>query len=242
MTMRRRHIISSAVAVVIVAVLGSGTGGAPQKGKKDSRQAGEYGIYVAGKHIGTEKYVLASSEGSVTSSSTLDFSDPSDARKKVTVETKLEMDGQYLPRAYELKSDMDGQKGNIRGRFAPNQAIFEYSGSGKSQRQGLLVPERYTILDTNLFHHFLFLARLFKYGNTGAAQTFDVVIPQEKDTGALKISELQKETLLINGKKVDTTHLLVDSGTMRIQLWVDDNRVPRKIAVPEKGIEVVHKD
>ena len=241
--MRGRHTLISAAAVIISAILGSGTGGALQKDRKASRQEGEYGIYIAGKQIGTEKYVLASSEeGSVTSSSILDFRDPGDARKKVTVETKLEMDGQYLPRNYELKSDMDGQKGTIRGSFAPNQAIFEYSGSGRSQRQGLLVPGRYTILDTNLFHHFLFLTRLFKYGNPGAPQTFDVVIPQEKDTGALRISELQKETLLINGKKVDATHLLIDSGAMRIQLWVDSNRVPLKIAVPEKGIEVVHND
>jgi hypothetical protein len=35
------------------------------------------------------------------------------------------------------------------------------------------------------------------------------------------------------------THLLVDSGLLQIHLWVDADRIPRRISVPEKGIEVL---
>jgi hypothetical protein len=152
------------------------------------------------------------------------------------------MDGRYVPRSYELKSQVDGQAGTIRGTFAPRQVIFEYSGNGVSYRNGLLVGDRYTILDTNIFHHFIFLARLFKYGSKETPQDFEVVIPQDKDTGELKIKELDKETIAVGKKKISTTHLLVDSGSLQIHLWVDGEHTPRKIAVPDKGIEVLHGD
>jgi hypothetical protein len=208
--------------------------------KKASRLEGEYRIYLYGREIGVEKFLLTTSEGGAASSSTLDFRNPGQGPKKVFLETKLEMDAQYLPKSYELRSEVDGQKGTIRCDFAPNQAIFEYSSTDVSRRNGLLVGSRYTILDTNTFHHFIFLARLFKYDGGKTPQIFEVVIPQEKDIGTLKISELNKETLLVKGKKVTVTRLLLDSGSLQIQLWVDSGRIPRKIAVPEKGIEVLH--
>lgn len=235
MTYGRSKIIA---ALIAFSCSGLATGHAA--GKKASRQEGQYRIYSEGREIGVEKYVLLTSADAVTSSSTLEFRNPGDGHQKVTLQTKLEMDRQYMPRSYELKSQVDGQTGSIRGAFAPNQVIFEYSGNGASFRNGLLVGDRYTILDTNIFHHFIFLARLFRYDSKGTPQNFEVVIPQDKDTGTLKITELDKETIVVRGKKISTTHLLVDSGSLQIQLWVDGDRIPRRIAVPDKGIEVLY--
>lgn len=217
-------------------------GGMIQKGAKVSREEGEYKIFASGREIGAEKYAVVASANGVTSTSFLEFRNPGSGPQRIRLETKLEMDGNYVPRSYDLKSEVDGQKGSIIGQFAPNQVIFEYSGGGRSVRNGLLLGNRFTVLDTNVFHHFIFLARLFKYGAGANPQTFDVVIPQEKDTGTLKIRELNKETIVSKGKKVNTTHLLVDSGALQIHLWVDNERVPRKIAVPDKGIEVQYSN
>jgi hypothetical protein len=218
------------------------SGGAVQKDKKAQRLEGEYKIYSSNRELGTEKYMMIATRDAVTSSSVLEFRNPAAGPKRIALESKLEMDEKYLPRSYELKTDVDGERGGIRGQFAPNQVIFEYSGGGKSVRSGLLLGNHFTILDTNVFHHFIFLARLFQYGSGDKPQAFEIVIPQEKETGTLKIRELDKETILIQGKKYNTTRLLVDSGALKIQLWVDGNRIPRKIAVPEKGIEVLHSN
>jgi len=208
--------------------------------KKATRLEGEYHIVSSGREIGVEKYVIETSADGVKSSSLLDFNNPGAGPKKASLETRLETDEQYVPRSYELKSEVDGEKGTIRGSFAPNQAIFEYSGKGVSVRNGLLVGNRYTILDTNVFHHFIFLARLFKYNDGKTPQVFEVLIPQDKDTGTVRITELNKETILIKGKKAGAHHLLLDSGTLQIHLWVDSERIPRKISIPDKGIEVLH--
>ena len=240
MKMRGRGRLCVALTLVIYPLLTTVVALAADK--KVSRLQGEYRIYVSGKEIGVEKYLLATSGDSVMSSSILDFRNPDEASQKVSLETKLEMDGKYVPRSYELKSNVNGQKGNIRGSFSPNQAIFEYSGNGASIRNGLLVGDRYTILDTNIFHHFIFLSRLFNYDSGEKTQTFEVLIPQEKDTGTLKIRALAKETIVVQGKKFSVSHLVVDTGAIRIQLWVDGEHVPRKIAVPDKGIEVLHNN
>jgi hypothetical protein len=208
--------------------------------KKATRLEGEYHIVSSGREVGVEKYVLETSADGVKSSSLLDLQNPGPGLKKASLETRLEMDEQFVPRSYELKSEVDGEKGTIHGSFSPNQAIFDYSGKGVSFRNGLLVGNRYTILDTNVFHHFIFLARLFKYNESKTPQIFEVLIPQDKNTGTVRITELNKETLLIKGKKAGVNHLLLDSGSLQIHLWIDNERIPRKISVPDKGIEVLH--
>jgi hypothetical protein len=238
MIARRRH--SYFIALTAISSLWLSLGSTVEKDNKAERKEGEYKIYSSGKDIGAEKYVMIVTADAVTSSSTSDLRNPAGGSQKITLTTKLEMDGHYMPRSYEFKSEVDGQRGSIRGEFAPNQVIFEYSGGSRSFREGLLLGDHFTMLDTNVFHHFIFLARLFKYNGGAKPQTFDVVIPQAKETGTLKMRELNKETILIKGKKFNTTHLLVDSGALQIHLWVDSERIPRKIAVPDKGVEALH--
>ncbi len=205
-----------------------------------ARLEGEYAIYSSGRRIGVEKYVLVIAGDTIASSSTLDFRNPGAGNQRVALETRMETDVEGVPHSYELKSEIEGQKGIIRGTFAPNQVIFDYSGGGVSFRSGLLVGKRYTILDTNVFHHFIFLARAYDYNGGDKAQSFEVVIPQEKDTGSLQIREIGEEKIPSGDKQINVTKLLVDSGLLQIYLWVDRQRIPRKISVPSKGIEVLH--
>ena len=207
--------------------------------KEVSQEEGEFKIMVGGKEIGTEKYVVALLGDSASSSSLLDFKNPANPEQKVRMESKLDMDGQYRPRSYRLSTDIGGKKGAIAGSFSPNQVMFEYSSGAAPTKKGLLVGKDYTILDTNLFHHFVFLVRLFKFDSKESVQRFEVVIPQEADSGVLKISESNRETLVVNGKKIEAHHLQVDSGALVIHLWVDKQRILHKISVPSSGIEVL---
>jgi hypothetical protein len=207
--------------------------------KKPAREEGEFRIYAAGKEIGSEKYILVLSEGTANSNSIVEFRNPGDRHQKVQLETKLQMDGNYVPKVYQFKSNVDGQRGAINGEFSPHQVMFEYLGSGEPRKGGLLVGDQYTLLDTNVFHHFIFLARLFKYGGKEKDQKFEVVIPQEQDNGVLKISEVGRESITVRGKRVDAHHLKADSGSVVIHLWVDGQKILHRITVPSKQIEVL---
>ncbi len=207
--------------------------------KKLSREEASFDIFIAGKVIGKERYSILSSDESASSSSILDFKNPDNKNQEVQIETQLEMDSHFLPRSYQLKSNVGGQSGTIVGVFSQRQAMFEYKGSGTPRKGGLLVGDQYIILDTNIFHHFIFLARLFKFGSDETPQSFEVVVPLEQDSGVLKISEIGKETISVDGEKIRAHHLKADSGLLLIDLWVDDNRILHKIAIPSKGIEVI---
>jgi hypothetical protein len=156
------------------------------------------------------------------------------------METRLEMNARFVPTSYQLKSDVDGKKGTIVGEFSPNQAIFQYvNPTGPPRREGVLVGKEYTLLDSNIFHHFVFLARLFDFDAKEAVQKFEVVIPQETDSGVLRIRQAGRESIQVHGKKVDARKLQIDSGAMVMLLWVDNQHVLYRIAVPGKQLEVV---
>lgn len=207
-----------------------------------AREAGEFRISMGGVEIGSEKYVLVASRDTVQSTSVVTFRNPQNARQRVSLETRLTMTPEYTPVGYELKSDVDGKKGTIVGKFSPNQAVFEYGGAGDAARRGLLVGERYTILDTNVFHHYIFLVRLYMGRGKGKAGKYEVVVPQENESGFLAIAELGRETAEVRGRKVRLRHLRVDSGALQIELWVNDAGLLERIAVPARGIEVVRSE
>jgi hypothetical protein len=209
--------------------------------KKPSREEAQFLIYVDGKEIGQEKYSIESSPESNRSESVLNFSNPGNPRQNVKIETQLTMDGHYMPVAYQARTATAGQRKVMDCKFIPGQASFGYRVDGVTQRKGLLVGERYAILDSNVFHHFIFLVRMFDFSSTAKSQPIEVVIPQEMDTGVLKISKLGVERVSLRGKEKELTHLKADSGPLLIDLWVDDAHTLHKIAVAAKHIEVIRK-
>jgi len=209
--------------------------------KKPSAEDGEFVIFYSAKEIGSEKFAIQATAESAASSSVLEFRNPAEPGQKVRMETKLEMDANYLPRSYVLKSDVNGVKGSITGNFAPNQVMLDFEGNGTSRRSGLLLPNRYTVLDSNIYHHFIFLVRLFDFDSKEKTQRFEVLVPQENDSGILKVSELRRAEMELRGKKREVRVLQAASDALQLQLWVDRDGVLQKISVPSKGLEVVRR-
>jgi hypothetical protein len=227
-----QDILIRGLIVVIVALPGIGSQ------KKADREAGEFKIFVAGREIGSEQFDITILGDKAVSNSQVQLRNAVAGRQTVRLATHLEMNATFVPTSYQLKSDVDGKKGSITGSFEPNQAIFEYLGAGAPRKEGLLTGKQYTLLDTNVFHHFGFVARLFKYDSSEKLQRFEVAIPQETDNGVLKVSQIGKESLPVRGRKISTYHLHLDSGSLQIEMWVNDRKEIQKIAVPARGIEI----
>jgi hypothetical protein len=205
---------------------------------KSSREEAQFVILVSGREIGHEKFSISSSPESTSSSSVTEFKDPA-RNQTVRIDTQLNMDGAFLPKDYQRRTEVAGQKVALSARFAPGQASFEYPVSGVLRKTGLLVGDKYVLLDTNVFHHFIFLARLFDFDSKERFQSFEVVIPEELENGVVKVSDAGKEKVSVRGKDRELHHLKVDSGLVQIDLWIDDQKIVHKIAVPSKGIEVL---
>lgn len=211
--------------------------GAEQKPFRDEAQLI---IYAAGKEIGREKFSIQTSGNSARSSSSLNFRDPANSKQSVKLETELEMDGSLVPKTYQLRTEVNGQKGIVRGTFADRQATFEYAATGVPPgKTVLLVGDRFAILDTNVFHHFIFIARLFDFESKEKSQPIEILTPQELRNGLLQVSDAGVEDVSVKGKMRELRHLKVDSGSVQVDLWVDAQRMLHKIALPLKRIEVV---
>lgn len=237
MSVRMRHLLAGCMlAVTVAGVLQARVGK-----KKPAAEDGEFVIFYSAREIGSEKFAIQAAAESVTSSSVLEFRNPAAPGQQVRMETKLEMNGDYVPRAYLLKTDVDGVRGSITGNFAPNQVMFDFEGKGTNRRSGLLLPSRYTMLDSNIYHHFIFLVRLFDFDSKEKTQRFEVLVPQEDDSGVLKVSELRRAELELRGKKREVRVLQAASDALQLQLWVDKDGVLQKISVPSKGLEVVRR-
>ncbi|MDM7995557.1 MAG: hypothetical protein QUT30_07735 [Acidobacteriota bacterium] len=213
---------------------------APAQEAKGRPETAQFKIFLDGKEIGEEKFSITVSGDAISSRSVVNLRDVGYKRLKVQLESELSMDSFYMPRSYQLRTNVDGQKGTINGTFTKGEATFEYRGSGNPRQRGLLTGDSYVLLDTNVFHHFIFVARLFDF-SANKGQSIEAVIPQELDGGILKVSEIGIEIIQIGGKRRDLRHLRADSGVLQIDLWVDDQRTLYKIAVPSKRIEVIRK-
>ncbi len=237
MSVRIRQVLAGCILAGAMA----GTPLAKAGTKKPAAEEGEFVIFYSAREIGSEKFAIQATAGSAASSSVLEFRNPAEPSQKVRMETKLEMDADYLPRSYVLKTDVNGVKGSITGNFAPNQVMFSFEGSGSGRRSGLLLPDHYTLLDSNIYHHFIFLVRLFRFDSKEKAQTFEVLVPQEDDSGVLKVRELRRAEMELRGKKREMRVLQADSDALQLQLWVDRDGILQKISVPSKGLEVVRR-
>ncbi len=235
------YLICSALVVLVLASSLACLRAFAEADGKASIEQGEFSILLGGSEVGSERFMIQSGADSHVSTSVLDFRNPSESRQKVRLETRLEMDRNYVPRAYLLKSDVDGNKGTMSGSFAPNQAMFQYISGGKPQKRGLLVGDKYTILDSNIYHHFIFLTRLFEHEGGKKAQKFEVVIPQEMESGDLKVVYLRRDNLELQGRNREVHVLQVDSGALEIQLWVDRDGLLQKISVPARTLEIVRR-
>jgi len=206
--------------------------------QKASREEGQFSILVSGKEIGREKFSIQSSGDSVSSNSTSNFRDPGN-RRDVKMETELTMDERLVPRSYQLRTDIGGQKVSLQGTYTSGEAAYQYLTGGIPGKSRFLVGDRYSMLDNNVFHHFIIIARLFNFESKEKSQSFEVVIPQEMEKGVLKVSDMGVEKISIRGKDRELHHLMADSGTVKIDLWVDDQRILYKVALPAKRIEVI---
>jgi hypothetical protein len=235
----RRPMERSWIGCVVVGIVAALALPAGAKEPKATREEGVYRIFVAGREVGSEKYAVATTAEGASSTSLLEFRNPTATAQKMHFEGTLEMEANYHPRRYRLETDVDGRRGFVNAVFSPGQVMFEYGGAGRSAKRGLLVGEAATLLDTNIFHHFIFVARLYEHAPRDKPQRFEVVVPQENESGFLTVSEVGRESVAAGGRKHDARHLRVDSGAKQIDLWVDRHGLVQKIAVPAQRIEVV---
>ncbi len=91
------------------------------------------------------------------------------------------------------------------------------------------------VLDNNLYHQYIVLARLYDYDKRGP-QTFSVLVPQELTPGTVTVESMGTQD--IEGKKLE--QLRVKTEDLEVNLFLDGQRLVR-IAAPASNAEIIRQ-
>jgi hypothetical protein len=239
-----RLIRLSAVLLLAAAVLPAPprlAGAQPQKkpappgaGGVLSDERGKFRAYLDGQAVGTEDFALLRSGSEWICRGTSEVSIPGGGKEGVTAELRLASDGSPVSYTWNTK----GQK-KVTGeaRFAGSTVSMQVRAEGGQPftQEFQFETGKIIVLDNNLYHHYLLLARLYDW-NARGAQVFSVLIPQDLTPGTVTAEWTGPQE--VGGAKYET--LRVKSADVELTLYISAGKLAR-IAVPDSKVEVVRE-
>lgn len=204
-------------------------------------EQGSFKILFSGEVIGLEKYQIAPEGGN--------FKAVADVRlvlergsEKVAFSLRpvLQFSKELEPRSYQIiqESGPNRMKARISFRPGKSEAVFE-TGKEADTRE-IELKRDVVILDDNVFHHYILLAKRYDF-NKGGVQEFSAFVPQQFMSGGISVEDKGFEQVPMGGKTFSLQHLLVDTGELQISLWLTENHQLQKISVPKSNVDVLRE-
>jgi hypothetical protein len=205
-------------------------------------EKGVFKIVVDGEEKGTEEFEIAPvgnqfvAKGKIRLTVTRD-----DKPTQFLIESDLLMQSDYDPVRYTMVQKSDGNTSTAKMEFDRGTANAEFNtGSGSEKRQYQFEPG-VALLDDNVFHHYVLLARRYNY-EKGGLQELYAFIPQESIGGILRMNYKGDEKIEINGKSTEVQHLIVDTNDLKLDLYLEgpEHRLV-KLEVPSSNVVVLRQ-
>jgi len=214
-------------------------------------EKGKFRVVVEGQAVANEEFEISRSGNEWVARAKVEISKAGGGPAKLQGKLRLAADG--APLAYEYEwSPAGGKKASATVVFQGGTArlesrkeggepliqefLFEASAGAGTESAGGNVRPRVAILDNNLYHHYILLARLYGWEKKGA-QTFRVLIPQEQIPGAITVEWAGPQEIGV--ARFDL--LRVRSTDLEIELYFDANHRLVRLAVPSSKVEVVRE-
>ncbi len=190
---------------------------------------GVFRILAEGKQIGTERFEIESTGSGYRARGDLQVRMP--GAGEATESSVLNLNGNFEVTSY-TRIQKAPKKASAQVEFSSGTAKAHYVGtSGEADYVYYLEP-KVVVLDTNFFHHYVFLLEQYQM-QKGGAQHVQVFIPQEGTPGMVLLEHAGKDGS--NDKWVAKTEAL------EIHIWSDTARRLMKLAVPAAKVEVVRE-
>jgi hypothetical protein len=192
---------------------------------------GKFRAYSDGQLAGTEEFSISRSGNEWICRGSSEVKVPGATTEEVRAELRLGPQGN--PVAYEFTTKGSRKAGAVAS-FSGTSATMELRGEGASgySQSFQFDSPRIVVLDNNLFHHYVILARLYDW-NAKGSQAFSVLIPQNLTPGTLTVE-------WGGPQQVGTTKyemLRVRTSDLDVELYVANGRLERILA-PTAKVEV----
>ena len=198
-------------------------------------QKGELRILYRGEEIGREVFEISGTATELQARSDINYHINANTMRQTT---DLLLGGDLAPRRYEWKLE-EPRKSWLRMEFEGGRATVSFSrDDGKDEQQIYEFGGRVALLDVNVFHHFLLLARFYDFAR-GGPQTISVFVPQSVQPGSVTLELKGVETLEVDGAPQPVRRLSILSEDNEVQLWVTETGRFVRLAVPQAEVEVL---
>lgn len=194
---------------------------------------GSFRILVSGQPSGKEDFEITPGGGGwiVRGNSEIQSTE---GTTRVSGTLELHADG--TPSRYEWTTQ-GAKKASAAITFSGNTATIELQldGARPYTQQFTFESPQVVVLDNNLYHQYIVLARLYDR-EKGGVQTFSVLVPQELTPGTVTVE--YAGTQEIDGKKLE--QLRVKTEDIEINLLLDGQKLVRIVA-PNSNAEIVRQ-
>jgi hypothetical protein len=231
-------------ASLILIWLLAGPTGSPRAAAQESAPPpaadnGVFDILSGQQQVGTEKFVIREISGGWVVSGELQLAAPGGGRVSET--SSLTLNDALHPTFYERvqKSPLPGK---LAVQFGPTETVLEMTaGEADPYQQIFLLPKDHlAVLDTNFFHHFALLLRLYDRAR-GATQPLNVFIPQEALPGVVNLEYLNREPIPGGAPTIDFDHFRVVTDELQIEIWASPEGAIQRLSIPQANLEVVRQ-
>lgn len=199
-------------------------------------QHGQLRIVHNGENVGTETYEITATATELQARGEIVYVVN---QQKTRQTTSLLLGADALPRRYEWKLE-EPRKSWLRMEFEAGKGTIWFPDQQGREEQQVFDFGRgpVALLDINVFHHFLLLARLYDVAR-GGPQTIQVFVPQSVQPGAVTMELQGVETLAVEASPQPVRHFSILSEDNRLELWVTEAGRFVRLRVPQANVEVL---
>ena len=227
------------VALALAAAVWLAISAMAQNPAGDAGDNGVFQVLADNRRVGPEKFQIKRSSGAWESTAELQIDGPKGG--KISEPSTLRLDSQLHPVRYERIQNTP-VKGNLIAEFssAGTQLAAVLEGSDPQQEEFELQLDNLAVLDTNFFHHYAFLLRLYDR-NKGGAQPFNVFVPQEALPGTISLKFVGNEQTAVGQAAKNLDHFQAITEELQIEIWARPDGAIERISIPAAKLEVVRQ-
>jgi hypothetical protein len=202
-------------------------------------EQGSFKIFFGGELIGEEKFQIGAEATNYKAWAEIHLT-LERGKDKVTFNIKpsLQFTKFFEPLTYKVLQEAgdNHMKASIHFKPETSQALYE-TGQETDSREIKLSGD-VVVLDDNVFHHYVLLAKRYDYSKSGV-QEFSAFVPQQFLAGSISVADQGFENIQLGNKTLSLQHLLVDTGDIQISLWLNKQHELQKISVPKSNVDVL---
>ena len=201
-------------------------------------ESGVFRILSEGRQIGAEKFTITGGSAGFEAEGELELETP--GSPKVSERCSMRLDANLRPSYYERRQEAP-QKGTLTAKFETSGTTLSSQTEAGTQDQIFYLSDHdLVVLDTNFFHHYAFLIRLYNRSRPGP-QSFTVFIPQEALPGTISLAFQGKESVTAGNTTEELDHFQATTEEVKIEIWATLEGEIQRLLIPQANLEIVRQ-